>query len=243
MFTSARSRGTRRAIALGLVILATLPVLAGIGRPNSAHAAAATVTAGFFNNSEYPIVQLSIDNQQIVPGLAASIPPQGTLRLGLTLGTHSYAAANGLNSGFTMYTFSGGMTVQSPGISRIAPCPGSFGQPVLKILLLNCTVFNNPSIAALLTRFGANGKWTSNLYFDRNDAPHANTFVFHANGTYDFAVDNRTLGSGVFKEVSRDPNTQTITFNVGGTLNGIFSETQGMFMMNYDPNGNALQYT
>jgi hypothetical protein len=51
------------------------------------------------------------------------------------------------------------------------------------------------------------------------------------------------LNTGRFMEVGRDPTTQTITFTVGGNLKGIFFETQGMFLMKNDPNGNALQYT
>lgn len=234
----------RRSLVLGLAVLLALPALGGSLRPDSAHAAS-QVRAGFFNHSEYPIVQLTVDNQQVVPGLAATIPPKGTLTLGLAAGSHSFAAANGLSRDFTMYTFSGTVTVQPVvlGVTSALPCLKPFTFQLRLISLSNnCVTFNDPTITALLTRFGTNGVWTSNPFPGGDGTLHFNTFTFRADGSYVFAVDKAQQGGNRFMEVSRDPTTQTITFNVGGNLNGIFSETQGVFFMKNDPNGNALEY-
>jgi hypothetical protein len=244
MITQIRPHALRRSLVLCVIALSALPALIRVGQAGVAHAAS-SVTAGFFNNSSYPIVQLTVDNHQIVPGQAASIPPQGTLTLGLSAGAHTYIAANGLAGGFTMYTFNGSMAVRPPvlGPTRLAPCIKPFLiQPLLKKVQTNCAIFNDPSITALLTRFGGNGTWNA-TFFDDNGAPHINTFTFRTNGSYVFSVDGRQLGSNSFMEVNRNPAEQTITFNVGGSLNGIFSETQGVFFMENDPHGNALEYS
>ena len=59
-----RPRIARRSLALGLAVLLALPALSGSLRPGTAHAAE-SVIAGFFNNSEYPIVSLTVDNQRL----------------------------------------------------------------------------------------------------------------------------------------------------------------------------------
>jgi hypothetical protein len=239
MLTSNRPQVTRRLLAL--VITIALPVLCLMPRPTATHASTILFAARFLNNSSYPIVQLVVDHQQIVPGQAAAIPPQSELTINLPLGNHSYSAANGLNAGFTMYTFSGtfNLRLENPLTSAAFQTITILG--VTHKLESHAAVFTDPTIAQLLTRFGAGGSWSAQ-FFDDNGIPHLNTFTFRANGTYVFSVDGRQLGGNNYTLVSRDPGTQTVTFNVGGTLNSVFMETQGVFFMKNDPHGNALEY-
>jgi hypothetical protein len=238
MFTSIRTRTTRRALAVAAMIL--LPAIYAVQQPASAGAATVLLPANFLNNSSYPIVALTVDNRQVVPGLAAAIPPHATLSVGLTIGSHTYSAANGLNSDFTMYTFRGSFTVRLS-----LPTPANLGTITFgghqSQLTAHAAVFNDPTLAQLLTRFGTNHTWNAD-FFDDNGAFHLATFTFSANGTYVFSVDNRQLGSNSYTLVSRNPPAQTVTFSVGGTLHGVFSETQGVFFMPNGPTGGTLEY-
>jgi hypothetical protein len=55
MITQIRPHALRRSLVLCVIALSALPALIGVGQAGVAHAAS-SVTAGFFNNSSYPIV-------------------------------------------------------------------------------------------------------------------------------------------------------------------------------------------
>jgi len=183
-----------------------------------------TTATRLINNSSYPIVSLMIDGVEQFPTAPQGIPPHGEMLKTLSVGSHTYSAANGFwygGSRQTMYTFSGTFTQQS----------GVIGQ----------VTFNNPTIAQLLTRFGSSGYWVGMYWLGTN--LNSAAFRFYSNGTYVFYNNGVAQGTGTYSLVSY-PGSYMVTFSVNGGYQGILDEMHGYFHMDNGPSGwRTMQYT
>jgi len=178
----------------------------------------------FVNNTSYPIVSLRIDGgAEQFPVSPMGIAPGSFKEIELAPGSHTVSATNGFwdgSSRFSMYTWNGPFT-------QVAGQVGS-------------VTFSDPAIEDLLTRFSSSQLWNGDYW--QNLQPHTAGFRFYSNGSYNFYDDGRSIASGTYSLVSRNPSAFTVTFQVNG-FTGTLYETLGYFTMRNGPAGwELIQY-
>lgn len=180
------------------------------------------------NNTSYPIVSFSIDNVEEFDNRSEVILPGKSYLKDIRKGYHDIRVANGFYDGSAkreIYTSTFDYT-QSPG---------------------TCTqTINDPTINQILTGFKKSGIWKGK-FSDRNSINHDVYFVFFANGSWQFYLDNKNISDGKYNLVSRQPRDYSLVFKVSNDLldeNGTLFEIPGKFHMNNVPgNLTAIEYT
>lgn len=179
------------------------------------------------NNTSYPIISFSVDNVEEFQNSSEGILPGHSYLKDITKGVHHVRVANGFYDGsskWEMYT----------GTFDYSQPSGTYTHTI-----------NDPTINQILTGFKNSGIWKGN-YFDSNLNNHNVYFVFYADGTWKFYLDNTKKSNGQYALIGRYPSNFSLVFKVGsnpGTDNGTLFEVFRKFYMDNGPdNWKTIEY-